>query len=62
MRVMKRKDYIAPCVSVETVMIASHLLTASEVYGGELGSRQEDATDSDETFEQILGIDKMLGL
>lgn len=58
----KRQDYIPPRVSVETVMIASHLLTASDVYLGELGSRPGDATDFDETPEQFSGIDKLFGL
>lgn len=58
----KRQDYIPPRVSVETVMIASHLLTASDVYSGELGSRAVDITDFDETSEQIFSIDKIIGL
>lgn len=62
MRVMKkRQDYIAPHVSVETIMIASHLLTASDVYGGELGSRPGDATEFDETLDELSGFDKLLG-
>jgi len=58
----KRQDYIPPRVSVETVMIASHLLTASDVYSGELGSRPGDITDYDETPEQFFSIDKIIGL
>jgi len=43
-------------------MIASHLLTASDVYSGELGSRPGDITDYDETPEQFFSIDKIIGL
>ena len=49
---MKRKDYISPCVSVETILTERELLAASQLYGGELGSRENDVQLSD--LENLL--------
>lgn len=39
---MKKREYIAPDTTVVTLLGKYQLLTASEIYNGELNSRGED--------------------
>lgn len=51
---MKKQDYIAPEVSVEILMTDNELLSSSEIYNGELNSRQADLSDFDSEIELLI--------